>query len=96
MNYCIRRTNQCPGPETRGRFVYTCMIDYKNIKCNVQPLFWEIFWRGISIFLGRGDFQVLGGNYSPKRPVCNTGDMLNIQTVTSSVIMEMCKSQGRP
>jgi len=27
VNYCIKRTHQCPGLETRGRFVYTCMIN---------------------------------------------------------------------
>ena len=67
MNYCIRRTQQCPGLETRGRFVnlyniHVCLS--KNKKCNVQPLLEGFFGGRIFKFLG-GNFQVLGGNFPP-------------------------------
>ena len=71
VNYCIRRTHQCLGLETRRRFVYTCMINYKNIKCKVQPVFGGNLLGGEFPFWG-GDFQVWGETFPPKRPVCNT------------------------
>ena len=74
VNYCIRRTNQCPGLENRGRsvnlYIHVCLS--KNTKCNVQPLFGENFFGGEFSNFGGGDFQVLGETFPPKRPVCNT------------------------